>query len=207
MERWADVDSKQREQLVEDEAKLFSKKSILMQKVGKIIFMSKYDRPLYEMDGTIHFVLPPTFVRVQNDSPNFGKETVQNVASNTESLKYTYLGDHGYIPASARTGFKWFGRIGGQFGTIFLGTDLYQDYHKYSGIDLAYAWGSDLIPIVAGVAGAAGGTVVGGAVGGYIGGVAGGTVGAYAKDYVRKDVLHIKTDKEKERANKKDEKE
>lgn len=103
-----------------------------------------------------------------------GKEIAQNVVSGTESLKYNYLGKKGDIPSVARAGVKWFGKLGALSGTIFLGTDLYQDYHKYSGVDLAIAWGTDLIPIGTGIIGAGAGA----AVGGYIGGLVGGGTGA-----------------------------
>ena len=208
--------------------------------------LGNIEPPLYELDGTASFILPPTLsTGSKNDDPVLGKEVLQNIVSGTESLKYSYLGDHGYIPSTAQTGFRWLGRVGGASGSIFSITDCHEDYQKYSGGDLAIAWGTNMIPIGAGLLGAslgatggayvggivgggtgaltggtAGtvlgpeGTIVGGGVGGivggftgvgvgafigsYAGGIVGGTAGAYIKDYIRKDIYPIKTDKEKE---------
>lgn len=108
------------------------------------------------------------------------KETVQNTLTSVETTPYNYLGEYkgnGALPPYARTGYRWFGRIGGISGSIFLGLDFYKDYYKYSGTDLAVAWGTDLIPIGVGLAGAAVGSKIGGGIGSTIAGASGTVAG------------------------------
>ena len=108
------------------------------------------------------------------------KETVQNTLTSVETTQYNYLGEYkgnGALPPYARTGYRWFGRIGGISGSIFLGLDFYKDYYKYSGTDLAVAWGTDLIPIGVGLAGAAVGSKIGGGIGSTIAGASGTVAG------------------------------
>ena len=108
------------------------------------------------------------------------KETVQNTLTSVEATPYNYLGEYkgnGALPPYARTGYRWFGRIGGISGSIFLGMDFYKDYYKYSGTDLAVAWGTDLIPIGVGLAGAAVGSKIGGGIGSTIAGASGTVAG------------------------------
>ena len=125
--------------------------------------------------------MPPTLsTGSKNDDPVLGKEVLQNIVSGTESLKYSYLGDHGYIPSTAQTGFRWLGRVGGASGSIFSITDFHEDYQKYSGGDLAKAWISDLIPLGSGLAGGAAGTYVGTYIGGLVGGGSGVLTGGAA---------------------------
>ncbi|WP_295165203.1 hypothetical protein [Selenomonas sp. F0473] len=126
------------------------------------------------------------------------KETVQNMVTTVETIPYNYLGKYkgdGALSPYARTGYRWFGRIGGISGTIFLGMDFYKDYHKYSGTDLMFAWGTDLIPLGGGIAG----SIVGGAAGpagAYTLGIAGQTFAASRKEPIR-EWLQLKTDEEK----------
>ena len=243
---WTKIYDKQRAELKQDIENFPFDGSKITRLWYEYKFLRKYRNPLYELDGTASFILPPTLsTGSKNDDPVLGKEVLQNIVSGTESLKYGYLGDHGNIPSTAQTGFRWLGRVGGVSGSIFSITDFHEDYQKYSGGDLAIAWGTNMIPIGAGLLGAslgatggayvggivgggtgaltggtAGtvlgpeGTIVGGGVGGivggftgvgvgafigsYAGGIAGGTAGAYIKDYIRKDIYPIKTDKEKE---------
>ena len=243
---WTKIYDKQRAELKQDIENFPFDGSKITRLWYEYKFLRKYRNPLYELDGTASFILPPTLsTGSKNDDPVLGKEVLQNIVSGTESLKYSYLGDHGYIPSTAQTGFRWLGRVGGASGSIFSITDFHEDYQKYSGGDLAIAWGTNMIPIGAGLLGAslgatggayvggivgggtgaltggtAGtvlgpeGTIVGGGVGGivggftgvgvgafigsYAGGIVGGTAGAYIKDYIRKDIYPIKTDKEKE---------
>ena len=243
---WTKIYDKQRAELKQDIENFPFDGSKITRLWYEYKFLRKYRNPLYELDGTASFILPPTLsTGSKNDDPVLGKEVLQNIVSGTESLKYGYLGDHGNIPSTAQTGFRWLGRVGGVSGSIFSITDFHEDYQKYSGGDLAIAWGTNMISIGAGLLGAslgatggayvggivgggtgaltggtAGtvlgpeGTIVGGGVGGivggftgvgvgafigsYAGGIAGGTAGAYIKDYIRKDIYPIKTDKEKE---------
>ena len=218
---WTKIYDKQRAELKQDIENFPFDGSKITRLWYEYKFLRKYRNPLYELDGTASFILPPTLsTGSKNDDPVLGKEALQNIVSGTESLKYSYLGDHGYIPSTAQTGFRWFGRASGVSGSIFSITDFHEDYQKYSGGDLAKAWISDLIPLGSGLAGGAAGTIVGpegtvvgggagrilggitgasvGAlVGGYTGGIVGGTAGAYIKDYVRKEQFKIKTDEEK----------
>ena len=179
---WTKIYDKQRAELKQDIENFPFDGSKITRLWYEYKFLRKYRNPLYELDGTASFILPPTLsTGSKNDDPVLGKEVLQNIVSGTESLKYGYLGDHGNIPSTAQTGFRWLGRVGGVSGSIFSITDFHEDYQKYSGGDLAIAWGTNMISIGAGLLGASlgatGGAYVGGIVGGGTGALTGGTAG------------------------------
>jgi len=179
---WTKIYDKQRAELKQDIENFPLDGSKITRLWYEYKFLRKYRNPLYELDGTASFILPPTLsTGSKNDDPVLGKEVLQNIVSGTESLKYGYLGDHGNIPSTAQTGFRWLGRVGGVSGSIFSITDFHEDYQKYSGGDLGIAWGTNMIPIGAGLLGASlgatGGAYVGGIVGGGTGALTGGTAG------------------------------
>ena len=178
---WTKIYDKQRAELKQDIENFPFDGSKITRLWYEYKFLRKYRNPLYELDGTASFILPPTLsTGSKNDDPVLGKEVLQNIVSGTESLKYSYLGDHGYIPSTAQTGFRWLGRVGGASGSIFSITDFHEDYQKYSGGDLAKAWISDLIPLGSGLAGGAAGTYVGTYIGGLVGGGSGVLTGGAA---------------------------
>ena len=178
---WTKIYDKQRAELKQDIENFPFDGSKITRLWYEYKFLRKYRNPLYELDGTASFILPPTLsTGSKNDDPVLGKEVLQNIVSGTESLKYGYLGDHGNIPSTAQTGFRWFGRAGGVSGSIFSITDFHEDYQKYSGGDLAKAWISDLIPLGSGLAGGAAGTYVGTYIGGLVGGGSGVLTGGAA---------------------------
>ena len=178
---WTKIYDKQRAELKQDIENFPFDGSKITRLWYEYKFLRKYRNPLYELDGTASFILPPTLsTGSKNDDPVLGKEVLQNIVSGTESLKYGYLGDHGNIPSTAQTGFRWLGRVGGVSGSIFSITDFHEDYQKYSGGDLAKAWISDLIPLGSGLAGGAAGTYVGTYIGGLVGGGSGVLTGGAA---------------------------
>ena len=178
---WTKIYDKQRAELKQDIENFPLDGSKITRLWYEYKFLRKYRPPLYELDGTASFILPPTLsTGSKNDDPVLGKEALQNIVSGTESLKYSYLGDHGYIPSTAQTGFRWFGRAGGVSGSIFSITDFHEDYQKYSGGDLAKAWISDLIPLGSGLAGGAAGTYAGTYIGRLVGGGSGVLTGGAA---------------------------
>ena len=90
------------------------------------------------------------------------------------------------------TASKIFFKAGGVVGIGMALNDIQKDSRLYSGWNRYRAWGADLTPIIAGIAGGGAGSIFGvPAAGGILGGIG----GDYLKEYVK---ARIPTDKEEE---------
>ena len=110
------------------------------------------------------------------------------VVDKTTELPKTLSEYYGYGGTASKIFFK----AGGVVGIGMALNDIQKDSRLYSGWNRYRAWGADLTPIIAGIAGGSAGSIFGvPAAGGILGGIG----GDYLKEYVK---ARIPTDKEEE---------
>ena len=110
------------------------------------------------------------------------------VVDKTTELPKTLSEYYGYGGTASKIFFK----AGGVVGIGMALNDIQKDSRLYSGWNRYRAWGADLTPIIAGIAGGGAGSIFGvPAAGGILGGIG----GDYLKEYVK---ARIPTDKEEE---------
>ena len=111
------------------------------------------------------------------------------VVDKTTELPKTLSEYYGYGGTASKIFFK----AGGVVGIGMALNDIQKDSRLYSGWNRYRAWGADLTPIIAGIAGGGAGSIFGvPAAGGILGGIG----GDYLKEYVK---ARIPTDKEEVR--------
>lgn len=110
------------------------------------------------------------------------------IVDKTTELPKTLSEYYGYGGTASKIFFK----AGGVVGIGMALNDIQKDSGLYSGWNRYRAWGADLTPIIAGIAGGSAGSIFGvPAAGGILGGIG----GDYLKEYVK---ARIPTDKEEE---------
>ena len=110
------------------------------------------------------------------------------VVDKTTELPKTLSEYYGYGGSASKIFFK----AGGVVGIGMALNDIQKDSRLYSGWNRYRAWGADLTPIIAGIAGGGADSIFGvPAAGGILGGIG----GDYLKEYVK---ARIPTDKEEE---------